>query len=381
MFGSAILDVAIGVVLIYTLLSLACTAGTELFASATRWRAKNLANGIRNLLDTQGPISERTTELKAVIDDGKSTLAQQFYDHPLIQSLYRKGRLPSYIPSKMFALVLMDIVLPRQANRAVTIEAMRSAVAESPVGENLKRLLTVLIDDAGSALEAGQKLREAGLVDVEMFDVASRQVRQNIEVWFNDSMERVAGWYKQKTQAATFVIAIVLTVGLNADTIAIAKRLSYDSALRQSLVAQAEKLAEQPVAYVVVPDGGTGGQSAGQRPEDPQAETAMALAQLEGRISVLQQTGVPLGWPSEAPSNRDALWMLTKFLGLLLTAAAASLGAPFWFDVLNKIMTIRSSGKAPEERPKSPKEVPRPVEPGQSPGAAGSKEVRAQLPP
>jgi hypothetical protein len=51
-------------------------------------------------------------------------------------------------------------------------------------------------------------------------------------------------------------------------------------------------------------------------------------------------------------------------LGWLITAFAVSLGAPFWFDLLNKFVNVRASGKAPEEEPKSPKEVPVPKEPG-----------------
>ena len=61
----------------------------------------------------------------------------------------------------------------------------------------------------------------------------------------------------------------------------------------------------------------------------------------------------------------ETIWF--HLVGWLLTALAASLGAPFWFDVLNKFISIRSVGKAPEERPKPPKEVPIPLEPGQSP--------------
>jgi hypothetical protein len=49
---------------------------------------------------------------------------------------------------------------------------------------------------------------------------------------------------------------------------------------------------------------------------------------------------------------RRAIW--PKLLGLLLTAIAVSLGAPFWFDVLNKIINLRSAGRAPDERPKNP---------------------------
>ena len=54
----------------------------------------------------------------------------------------------------------------------------------------------------------------------------------------------------------------------------------------------------------------------------------------------------------------------------LLVALAASMGAPFWFDMLNKVISIRSAGKAPEESPKPPKDVPVPLEPGQSPKEA-----------
>jgi hypothetical protein len=65
---------------------------------------------------------------------------------------------------------------------------------------------------------------------------------------------------------------------------------------------------------------------------------------------------LPIGW-SEFP-KRDQ-W-LTMALGWLITAFAVSLGAPFWFDLLNKFVNVRASGKAPEEAPKSPKEVPIP---------------------
>ena len=50
MFGSTILDVAIGLVFAYLLLSLVVTAGTELLAACLKWRAKNLQKGIQRLL-------------------------------------------------------------------------------------------------------------------------------------------------------------------------------------------------------------------------------------------------------------------------------------------------------------------------------------------
>ena len=67
-------------------------------------------------------------------------------------------------------------------------------------------------------------------------------------------------------------------------------------------------------------------------------------------------------------TKEGAGWKPIRFqlAGWLLTALAASLGAPFWFEVLNKFIAIRSAGKTPEEQPKPPKDVPVPIEPGQS---------------
>jgi len=65
-----------------------------------------------------------------------------------------------------------------------------------------------------------------------------------------------------------------------------------------------------------------------------------------------------VGWV--IPIETDPL----RWLGWILTTLATSLGAPFWFDILKKFMTVRSAGRAPEEQPTAPKEVPQPREPG-----------------
>jgi hypothetical protein len=54
-------------------------------------------------------------------------------------------------------------------------------------------------------------------------------------------------------------------------------------------------------------------------------------------------------------------WLL-KLIGLLLTAVAASLGAPFWFDILNKFMNVRAVGASPDEAPRRPSATPHPKE-------------------
>ena len=51
------------------------------------------------------------------------------------------------------------------------------------------------------------------------------QARRNIEDWYDSAMDRVAGWYKKRTQFILFAIGLVLAVALNVDTITIAKHL------------------------------------------------------------------------------------------------------------------------------------------------------------
>ena len=55
----------------------------------------------------------------------------------------------------------------------------------------------------------------------------------------------------------------------------------------------------------------------------------------------LQQLNIPLGWGSPVPKKEE--WV-NKIIGLLLTIFAISIGAPFWFDILNRITKIRSTG-------------------------------------
>lgn len=56
----------------------------------------------------------------------------------------------------------------------------------------------------------------------------------------------------------------------------------------------------------------------------------------------------PIGWIKEnIPDQRDAWGWLTKIFGCLATGLALSLGAPFWFDVLQKFMNVRGAGVKP----------------------------------
>ena len=86
---SDILQVVIGLSFLYASLSLIASGANELISSVLALRARSLEKGIRNLLDDPAASAE-------------------IYEHPLIRSLFRARRIPSYIPSSKFALALLD---------------------------------------------------------------------------------------------------------------------------------------------------------------------------------------------------------------------------------------------------------------------------------
>jgi hypothetical protein len=369
MFGSVILDVAIGMVFVYLVLSLVVTAGHELVAATLNLRGKNLTEGIRNLLDqaqAASPQGERPAEpappgslagkFERMLADDKAVIAakageadrrlsQMLYNHPLVKALYRKNKVPSYIPARTFALALLDIVVPAGDERRNSMDGMRQAIKDSDkLNPQVQKCLLVLMD------EAEANMKEAGF-DLAKVDVALNKVHENIEVWFNSSMERVSGWYKRKTQAWTFGMAMVFTIAMCIDSVTVARALANDGALRASLVSMAEKAAKETLPN--------------QPGGDPQ-EIKRAFENFTKSVSDVQGLGIPVGWDDPRNQFTGQNWFV-KIFGLLISAVAASLGAPFWFDILNKIISIRSSGKAPEEKPKPPKEEPQPLGPGETP--------------
>jgi hypothetical protein len=279
MFGSNVLEVAIGIVFVYLLLSLLCSTLNEFVI--TRFlalRATTLEAGIRNLLsdlDEKGPTTD-------------------FYNDPMIKGLAKEGRFdkllkrqskPSYIPSHYFALALKNV----------------SQNFTSPSNPQLQKTLATLINPVRGDLE-----KEIAIV----------------EKWFNDAMDRVSGWYARKVQLILLILAFVFVVILNVDTISLVSSFTGNTVMRDSIVAAAQGAAQKPLAI-----------------------------DLKGIQENLQLIQPAVGW-STVPGNFSS-WIL-KMTGLLATTLAVSLGAPFWFDVLNKFISFRSSG---DPQPKSPKQA------------------------
>jgi len=333
MLGSTVLEVAVGLLFIYLLLSLLCSAITEYIEAKFNKRAEFLRKGIVLLLnDTSGKGLD---------------LASQLYAHGLVRPFYRDGnKLPSYIPSRTFALALWNLATTAAATSnkngnpdlvaGVTADlgAIREAVARHLPNEELKTALVTLIDEAQG--------------DVE-------RARRNVEAWYEAMMDRVSGWYKRRTAVLTLVLGIVVAAVLNADTITIANALARDSALRAAIVSAAERRLSSDRR-----DAGDAANAPAQPPAVGQEPPDVEANRLRAAYRDVTGLGLPIGWSRDAPITDPRAfprapgdWLL-KLLGILLTGFAISQGAPFWFDLLNRFMVVRSTIKPSEKSQEQP---------------------------
>jgi len=299
MFGSDIVDVALGMVFVYLLLSLICSAVKELIEQVMKHRAKDLETSLRELL----------------ADADGTGLVQKIYNHGMIFGLFKgaynpagsKHNLPSYIPTRNFCLAILNIVAPEGDGSMASIRESVTRIDNPKV----RAALLAMLNDAGNDLA---------------------RFRDNLESWFNSAMERASGWYKRRAQVVIFVLGFAAAILLNVNSITIAKDLWSNKAKRDVLVSAAQ--------------GYLGKQS---QPAGANAPGAALDPGLKNDLDELQRLGLTFGRKPSGASPRAQLWIyLAAIAGWLVTACAVSMGAPFWFDVLNKISVVRSTIKPQE---------------------------------
>lgn len=317
LFNSTVLETVIGVIFVYLLLSILCTSANEWVAAMTRRRGEMLRKGIRQILENQ--------KLRNAGDTNE--FLQEFYKHPLIANLKHDKNHPAYIAPRTFVAVVTDLVTATKPG-SVEFADFEHGAKDLPDG-NVKKSLLALVQRSNKNFES---------------------VQIAVEGWFNDAMDRVNGWYKRRTQLWTIIIALFLVLVANANTIEIVRKFSRDPVLRSAVVEEAKVRAQKPRPTISVEY---------QNEDDPTNPTITKnegnqLSQTE--IDLLGQT---LGWRGNVfydATGKAWGWRtwLERLIGWLLTLLAVSLGAPFWFDILNKVVNIRFAGKSPVEGSKGP---------------------------
>ena len=323
MFPTPAMDVAIGLILMYLMLSLLCTVVNEFIATKLNLRSKSLAAAIERLIDdktlrdtfykhgvmagameatkpgTQSTVSAAISIASTIADGVRRMIGRgPAAPPPPAPSANQKANHPSYLAGSTVALALIGSLDPTTP---------LPGIAE--------------IKKAALALPAGS-VRDALLSNLMVANDDVDKLRTSIATWYDDSMERLSGAYKRQLKWITMLIGLAVAVAFNADSLKVATTLWNDPDRRALVVESATKVIQ-----------GTG-------------ETLRPL---------------PIGWncdvaePAKPGATTPSAWKCAtmepptamQIAGWLLTAAALSLGAPFWFDLLSKFMNVRGAGAKP----------------------------------
>ena len=326
-----VLEVIIGLVFIYFLVSVLCSGVNEVLAQYVGRRGEFLREGMINL------VRDRWIYLRVI-------------NHPLVSSLYRdvpgKPRTPSYIPATNFANALLDIMLLKAAQLE---PALQPKSAERWSAAELRHAVQVCKAGGYSIGDALLPLIDAAQGDLD-------QARKNIEAWFESGMQRVSGWYKKSAQRILLALGFIVAVAFNVDTLQIATQLSQSAELRKSLADAASQVVESKRFNGVALDVS----------ENDVRIAQQDLKKFSQGVQQLNQLGLPIGFACLSPlmqsgrgfkqlvgdcyarakSQDSGAWVL-KLIGWLITGLAVALGAPFWFDLLNKLVNLRGAGPRP----------------------------------
>lgn len=309
MSGSNVLEVVIGLAFIYLLYSLLATIFVELFSDLFRLRALFLKRAIRRMLsgNAKAPKQCATNEMD---------LPEAFFNEPGLQLQGRLwARFPSYLKKETFSKSLLDLLgrrpdLSRSESVTISLEEGKATALNDiflPEEEANVSISPITQSQLKSLLKHSED-------DLELFKLG-------LEDWFEQNMERLSGLYKRWISLGLLVIGLGLAAGFNVDTIAITKKLSENEEVRTALVEKAIS------SY----------------PEYKEAIDSLKDSNLANVPELEKRIQADINGTNDIISLEGRDWSLLNWFGWFLTALAISFGAPFWFDLLGKLIRVRSS--------------------------------------
>jgi hypothetical protein len=467
----AIVEVAIGLIFVWVVLSLTTIQIQEWINTLLDKRAKDMQDAIHEMLANPSlksqfydhPVIRSLTAKKRKTP---SFIPRRFYNYPIVRGFTQeKRKIPSYIPSQQFALSLFDIAMTagtessliqqgiykirddlekdkkNKTREQAAIDALniladlaRSAAATEAGTSITKNSLDLLKTEAEKfsskypqhkdKIEAA--LHEANRLKVEIEQLLKKQspkrkadpaltqlrqgvaalsvispelnqtlsalllnledyltegethlakARKNVENWFNDSMDQVSGTFKRYSQGLALFIGFGIALLLNIDSINLTLYLWREPSLRQVLATKAEQFdlavsTDQTNPYEAMQDFRE--QFTGLnlpigwtfKDQDDPIFNGLGCAWFPTedkyfgvplyKIPGIDQVTIyefELKNKCLSPSQPDrSTNLILKLSGIFLTALAARQGAPFWFDLLKRLVNLRGSSVNPDEK-------------------------------
>ncbi len=451
----AIVEVAIGLIFVWIVLSLTIIQIQEWINVRLDTRARDMEEAIHEMLANPNlkaqfydhPVIRGLTSKKR---KEPSRVPAWFYRYPLLRGFTKEIRkLPSYIPAQQFSLALFEITMTAGTESSLiqqgflkirddlqndqkmsreaalitelnllieyarsaasteagtafttrTLAALKTKVEEFSLKyPDLRPLIDAALDEASKRKDEIDKLLKSkdaprgsdGFTNlsrgVAALSVISPEVnqtlnallsnleeyigekesklakaRQNVEKWFDDSMDRVSGVFKRHSQWMALMIGLVIAAILNVDSVDLTLYLWREPTIRQALADNASmfELTQQELE--------TNPEEALQNFRNQFVGLSLPIGWGITQVSTTafyddqcqlfprenQAFGLPIIGSTlciTPPNSNNQSNLALKILGIFLTALAARQGAPFWFDVLKRVVNLRGTGANPTEK-------------------------------
>ncbi len=278
------------------------------------------------VLSSQG-VAGQLSSRKLTLGPTRSTgrLPKMTAEKTGIGRLWSQRRsLPSYISGDSFAEAVIDLVVPDPQGQT-DMTAIEQIIMKLPPELPFRRSLETLVKNADG--------------DVSRF-------RTSVEQWYDDHMARVSGWYKRHVAKFTLAAGAVIVILLNLNAITIGRTLYTENAVSAAVSAVAPKAAPASCS----------------NPNTSQE----CLADLEGQLSAAAAAGLPVGWGTVractqpgarcnwldqrgifSPYGNSGWQLVLVIVGFLIMIISVLPGAQFWFGLLSKLGSLRSTGPKP----------------------------------
>lgn len=407
------LEVLIGLAIIFLTLSVFVAGIQEFIASLFQWRAKHLEASILQMMTKQlsrnqipGNESNLASSLLTALYGNDLVQSMNHYSDAWLPRLWRsavsivskpiassipgfKTFLPSQVnqetdgrsdgsekrpvsqpshlePETFASAVIQEVILQglrgkQQSNGQETPDG----VLQLPISKINYDVIRTSIDTSDKIPASFQKSLRTLVDRAESKSKSAsshlHEFQQEIETMFDHSMQRATGVYKRNVQLVCFLIGLLCSILLNVNSVELASRLHRDNTLREALSNSAPQLLQN---YKKKPE-----------PSANLDKTNLDEVNLEDLEKYLGATLpiVPLisydnnshslnvnpdfsdctkdktnhacTVPSDSLGKLSAAMLLGSIPGWLITSFAIYMGAPFWFEILGKLVQVRSIGK------------------------------------
>jgi len=375
MFGSKILETAIGLVFIYLMFSLICSAIQEFFAQLLNTRAKKMKEFLISILGEEN--------------------VKEIYAHPLLKTIQETEHIrtlirgknaksdPAFIDSEHFVEAVFQVLAEKGAEFAndgdlkkKLEEGINQFLKTSNISEDKRKathhILVSFFEKAKAEAEKEvnklkSEIKEKADEGIQLaaneaakINATITKFKETLQSWFDKSMTDLSILYKGRVRFVIFIVALLVCTVFNADTIMISRSIYIDDATRSKIVDMAVLDTKSEIINSTIPattpdehaSSPSTTSTVESQSKDGKSSADVLKEKLDTYMAKVGETGLPMGWNLGKKQSEDikglpvGLWeILFKIFGILITATAVSMGAPFWFDALKKLIDIRNQVK------------------------------------